>query len=268
MRGDASRCRETGLTPFRRSIECCLGTIFAAAAVSLPACDGNVNTSPTAPTPAPAVNVMAVTVAGALPSNPTFQLTAMARMSDGRSQDVTQIATWASSNPQIATVSSTGDVTVVGNGELDVRATYQGVTGSQHLVVHTAFTLNGVVREIAPNSRPLAGATVRILSGAYPSAVTNDQGVFSVSGLPAGRLLIEITRNGYQVWESEFDVVDRDVQLLASLYPTPPNDVNGVSATARCSDGSWTWAQTLDAACPANGGIAYAVCPGPLCHSV
>ena len=54
-------------------------------------------------------------------------------MSDGSTRDVTSSAAWESSNPGIAAVSSTGMVTVVGNGELDVRATYQNVMGSMHL---------------------------------------------------------------------------------------------------------------------------------------
>jgi hypothetical protein len=214
------------------------------------------------------VPVVALIISGASTSS-SFQLTAIARLSDGSTQDVTRSATWASSNTQIATVSSTGYVTVVGNGELDVQVSYQGVTGSQHLVVALpkSFALSGVVHEIAPNVRPMAGATVRILSGSIAPVVTNDQGSFAFSALPAGRTLIEVTKDGYQVWESEIVIVDRNVQIMVSLYPTPPNDSNGVSATVRCLDGSWSWAQKADNACTANGGIAYAVCPGPLCQS-
>jgi hypothetical protein len=214
------------------------------------------------------VPVVALTISGAS-TNSSFQLTAIARLSDGSTQDVTRSATWASSNTQIATVSSTGYVTVVGNGELDVQVTYQGVTGSQHLVVALpkTFAVSGVVHEIAPNVRPILGAAVRILSRSLAPVMTTDQGSFAFPALPAERMLIEVTKDGYQVWESEIVIVDRNVQLMVSLYPTPPNDANGVSATVRCLDGSWSWAQTRDKACTANAGIAYAVCPGPLCES-
>ena len=65
-------------------------------------------------------------------SGATFQLTAMARLSDGSSLDVTQTATWVSSNTQFATVSATGFVTVQASGETDLRATYLTVSGSTH----------------------------------------------------------------------------------------------------------------------------------------
>jgi hypothetical protein len=326
-----------------------LRAMLAVAGISLVACGGNSHANPAAPTPTPTATVSAVTVTSASTSGATFQLTAMARMSDGSTQDVTKTATWASSNPllatvsagmvsvlgtgeldmratyqcvsgllhllvarlpviaisisgasttssfqltatarlsdastqditrsatwdssnaQIAAVSTTGYVTVVGNGEVDIRATYQGVTGSQHFVVvlPKTFALSGVVREIAPNVQPISGATVRILSGSTTPDVTTDQGTFAFSAVPAGRVLIEISKDGYQVWESEVVIVDRDAQLTASLYPIPARDATGVSASARCNDGSWSWAQTRADACTANGGVAYTVCPGPLCQ--
>jgi hypothetical protein len=209
--------------------------------------------------------VTTITISGASAS-PTFQLTASARLSDGSALDVTRSASWESSDLQIATVSSTGFVTVVGNGTFDVRATYQGMTGTQRLVVALprTFALSGVVREIAPNVRPVANATVRVLGGTVPSVATNDQGAFSFAALPTGRVLIEVSKDGYVVWESNV-TLDSDEQMTVDLYPTPPKDASGAAATARCNDGSWTWAQTAAGACAANGGLAYAVCPGALC---
>ena len=61
--------------------------------------------------------------------------------------------------------------------------------------------------------------------------------------------------------------VDFDRQIDIVMYPTPPTDNTGATATARCNDGSWSWAQTRAAACTANGGVAYTVCPGPICDS-
>ena len=49
------------------------------------------------------------------------------------------------------------------------------------------------------------------------------------------------------------------------LAPTPPKDATGATATARCNDGTWSWAQTRAEACTAAGGIAYPVCPGTMC---
>jgi len=46
------------------------------------------------------------------------------------------------------------------------------------------------------------------------------------------------------------------------LYPVPPRDANGAPPTARCQDGSWTWAADPKVGCDGYGGVAYALQPG------
>jgi carboxypeptidase family protein/Big-like domain-containing protein len=210
---------------------------------------------------------MAINVTGPASTGSSFQLTATARMTDGGTRDVTSASRWETSNPLLATVSPTGMITVVGSGELDVRATFQGVTGSMHLSVRLAqaFMLSGVVAEAAPSAGPIAGARVQIVPTDH--VITDAHGVFAFGRIAAGRQIIEVSRDGYQTWSTEI-VLDRDTELPAvTLFPTPPANADGVRATARCNDGSWSWAQARPDACKANGGIAYAVCPGPLCAS-
>jgi len=199
-------------------------------------------------------------------SSMTFQLTATAKLSDGSTQDVTRSATWESSNTQLATVSATGVVTMLGNGEVDIRATYQGVVGTTHVTtsVMKAFTVGGIVTEAAPNAQRVVGARVQIVVGDH--AISDAQGAFSIANVPSGRTILEVTKDGYQTFSNEF-TVDHDLQLAITLYPTPPANSSGALATARCNDKSWSWAQTRAEACALNGGIAYPVCPGPLCGS-
>ncbi len=207
---------------------------------------------------------LAVTGAPASPAS-SFQLTATAKMSDGSTSNVTDSASWQSSNTQIATVSSTGFVTATGTGQVDITAAYGGVSGTAHAAVTStaAFTISGVVTEVAPNAHPVAGARVQLLVGAH--AFTDDHGAFSLGGVPPGRTLLEVTADGYQVWEQDAEVTDHDVKVDIQIYPKPPTNADGATATARCKDGSWSWASTQAEACTANGGVAYAVCPGPLC---
>lgn len=208
--------------------------------------------------------VVAVIVNGAPSSSSSpFQLTAIARSSDGSTKDVTRSATWQSSNSQLATVSSTGYVTVVGNGEVALGATYQAVVGSVHVIVSLprTFTVSGVIAEVAPNARPIVGARVQI---GVDHTFSDDRGAFAFAGIVAGRTIIEVSKDGYQTWADEI-VIDHDTQQTVNLYPTPPKNTNGVSATARCNDGSWSWSQTRSDACMANRGVTYTVCPGPLC---
>src|SRR5579884_763904 len=89
---------------------------------------GSNSTNPVTPTPTGA-KVTSVAVASVQTSASSIQLKATAQMSDNTSKDVTSAAAWTSSNTALATVSSGGLVTIVGSGELDVTATYQGVSG-------------------------------------------------------------------------------------------------------------------------------------------
>jgi len=78
--------------------------------------------------------------APALASGQTVQLTATGNIGHGAhptgSQNVTDQATWASSTPSVATVSSTGLVTGVGSGTTTITATMAGpVIGSVTLTV-------------------------------------------------------------------------------------------------------------------------------------
>ena len=133
-----------------------------------------------------AEHVVAVTITGApSASSSPFQLTAIARGSDGSSQDVTRSATWESSNAQLAGVSASGYVTILGSGDVDLKAIYQGVTGSVHVHVSLprTFTVSGTVAEAAPNVRPIAGARIQIVGGDH--TFSDDRGAFAIPGLPA-----------------------------------------------------------------------------------
>jgi hypothetical protein len=45
-------------------------------------------------------------------------------------RDVTSLATWQSSNPDVATISTTGFLMEVGDGTTIITATYQGKSGA------------------------------------------------------------------------------------------------------------------------------------------
>lgn len=90
--------------------------------------------APSAPTPAP-ITTSAVQVrasnneTGPLEAGQTRQLVAMATQSNGASTDVTQQATWTSSTPSVVTVSPTGLLTALAQGNADIGAVYQNVRG-------------------------------------------------------------------------------------------------------------------------------------------
>ena len=80
--------------------------------------------------------VSSITVTGAAPAvGSAVQFTATAALSDGTTQDVTSLAAWQSSDTTAATVSSTGVVTAVAAGTVDVTATYQSVIGPDEITI-------------------------------------------------------------------------------------------------------------------------------------
>src|SRR5688572_15628469 len=90
---------------------------------------GSDSPSPTPVAPTPTTSAVQVRASGdasgPLDAGQTRQLVATATQSTGSTSDVTQQATWQSSVPGVATVSSTGLVTAVSEGEVDISATFQ-----------------------------------------------------------------------------------------------------------------------------------------------
>ena len=208
--------------------------------------------------------VATLTLSG-MPSGPVsaIQLTATARRQIGASEDVTSRATWESSNPQIATVVA-GLVRGVDNGTVLIRASFEGVQAQTAVSVasRSTITIRGVVTEAAPNAVAVPGARVSALVG--QSTITDAGGNFVLSGVPAGSFIYEVSKDGYEVLSGLLNS-DTDMRMNFTIYPTPPEDASQQTATARCNDRTWSWAQTRATACVSNGGVAYTVCPGPLC---
>jgi hypothetical protein len=65
----------------------------------------------------------------------SLQLTLNARWSDGTTTDVTAQATWQTSNARTLTVTSSGLLTGVANGEGSVSGRYSGMSRSRSLLV-------------------------------------------------------------------------------------------------------------------------------------
>jgi hypothetical protein len=127
--------------------------------------------------------------------------------------------------------------------------------------------LTGVVHEAAPSRSLVSNSRVEITGGADSGAfvMTDGSGFFRFSSLAGGVVSMQVKKDGYLLWRIANLTIDQDRALDVALFPIPPSNGAGVPATARCTDGSWSWARTLGEACSANGGVAYGVCPGPLC---
>jgi len=252
--------------------------LISGIAIATTACVGGGSASaptlpPTAPTTATAPTVAAIAISSATISTTSYQLSASARLSDGSTTDVTRVAHWDSADTNVAIVSPTGLVASINGGEVDIHATYQSVIGIAHVSVArpagpSTFILSGVVHEVAPNVHALGRVRLSIMAGPdFGTTVTSDaNGTFRFPSLARGVIAVEASQDGYSIWKIANWPLDQDRQLDISLYPNPPKNADGVTATARCNDGSWSWDKAAMLVC-AESGVAYFVCPGALCQT-
>jgi hypothetical protein len=128
--------------------------------------------------------------------------------------------------------------------------------------------LTGTIMSVEKPIRHVADARVEITGGADTGRVTHSDSIgdFVLAGVTAGTLTLRVSKPGFQTWTRDI-ALDANEKIGVELFVEPPVNDSGASATGRCNDGSWTWAQILGAACTRNGGLAYGVCPGPLCKS-
>jgi hypothetical protein len=118
------------------------GALFAAAMVA--ACGGS--DAPTGPSnaavpSAPRVSSVAVTssTTSFITRGQTEQLAAMVTLSNGFVENRSSSATWASDNTGVATVSSSGVMTVGNEGQATISATIDGQRGTLQVRVQYAF---------------------------------------------------------------------------------------------------------------------------------
>jgi uncharacterized protein YjdB len=101
-----------------------------------------------------------------LPLGESEQLTATGNFSDGSTQDLTQSATWSSSEPATVKVSAQGVVTGLGVGAVQVSATYQAVSGSVSITVAHP-TLVAITVSPNPSSLPLGESEQLTVTGNF-----------------------------------------------------------------------------------------------------
>lgn len=128
-------------------------TAIAVGSTNITAAFGSITSAPVAFTVTPATLVsIAVTPAGPVVTvGQTQQLVATGTYTDNSTQDLTPTAIWASDNPAVATVSSTGLASGVSNGTANISATVGGISGSVAFTVEPlSFTTSGAYTWIVP----------------------------------------------------------------------------------------------------------------------
>jgi uncharacterized protein YjdB len=204
------------------------------------------------------------------PSNPSGpkgssgNLTATAVFSDASTQDVTEMADWTSSDPDIVSVSnaagSSGRVSALNEGRSTISATYSGKTGST-LATVTAAVLSRI--EVTPElaTLPLGSARQFTATGVFTDgsrqAITttvtwrsSDNSVVAISNADGNKGLAAASKAGSATITASSGAVSGSTTVtvsaaaLAALQITPSNEsvAKGfqlqLKATGRYTDSS------------------------------
>jgi hypothetical protein len=204
------------------------------------ACGRSSSSAPSSNTPgAPSAStVTSVTVTGTPPAvGGTSQFTATAALSNGTTQDVTSQAVWDSSNPSVATVVA-GRVTGVAPGEVDITATYQGVSGRTRITIgRNTFTISGRVTD-GTSGGVLPNIDITLADGpsAGLSARTNRSGEYSIAGVQPGTTTVVASAPSYQTVRKTVTVTSDmrvDFVLPRATSAPPP------AGPAQCDASLW-----------------------------
>jgi hypothetical protein len=86
------------------------------------------------------------------------------------------------------------------------------------------YALTGTVRIATADGQAVEGASVRVLEPSLVGSptVTDANGYYRFPALLAGRHLIEVSKPGFVIWETEFSVADRDLKLDVMLKIVDP----------------------------------------------
>lgn len=208
-----------------------LACVFAlTAAWAAAACDNPqpARHAPLAPTPAAGVSVLSVTISGVtapLTVGTTLQLRLSASLSDGTQRDVTTEAAWQSSNVAVATVSSSGLLTVNGEGEADIAATFQAVAATARVTTtRVPYRVTGRVHETEPTeSTVIGGAHVEVVGGPLDgyTTTTDASGLFGLPPVFDAGFRLKVKKAGYDDADYGIVVLPRDEHVDIGISPVP-----------------------------------------------
>jgi hypothetical protein len=152
-------------------------------------------------------------------------------MTDGTFRDVTNEASWQSSNFNYLSVAGPGLMTAHQRGTVSIGATYQDTVGWQDVVVmpHGTYALFGHVIESRDPFVPVINAELAVTSGpASGQIVTTNEfnGGYRLFGL-AGPTTIRVSKDGYRTNEQTVRVEGHQILDIDLSLARPRVDVSG-----------------------------------------
>lgn len=172
----------TAVAPGTSTITATLGAVSATATVTV--------------TSASVVSIAIIPAAPILPVGHDLQLHAAALLSDGTTIDVTDLVTWTSAGPAVATVSATGELAGMSIGITVVTAKLGAVTAAATVTV-TAAALDSIEITPASSSLPIGLSEQLTATGTFSDGTKVDltnqvawtssaTATASISNVPAG----------------------------------------------------------------------------------
>jgi len=252
------------------------------------ATSGGVAGSTTLTVGPPTLVSIAVTPANpSIPKGTTQQFTATGTYSDGSTRDLTNAVSWASADPSVATITSTGLGTAIQQGTATMSAS-SGVAGSSTLTVGPAVLVSVAV---TPANPTIAKGTTQpfTATGTYSDGSTQDltgsatwaSSDTSVATITSGGLATALTQGATTIGATSGGLTGSTTltvgpAALVSIAVTPatPSIPKGgtqpFAATGSYSDGSTqdltgsaTWASSnTSVATISAGGLASGAGPG------
>jgi hypothetical protein len=213
-------------------------SIIVTAAIGLIGCDK----SPTEPSlQHGAASVLSSVSITSMPAGSaigqTVQLTATAVYSDKATKDVTSEAVWTSLDPAVATVSSTGVVTVLQFGACNITAQFQSLSTTRQFSARLPtsgflpFHLSGVATD--DEGQPLVGARI-LLNYAFSAAAlrpwtettTDAQGRYEADFearlggyFRASTAQVSVVSDGHERDDRWFRPINNDPNQTVDLHP-------------------------------------------------
>lgn len=140
------------------------------------------------------------------------QLTAVIEGKSGATLNVTDEATWTSSDKKIATVDETGLVTAIGNGEVEVCAEYQGLQACIMITVNTVhFGINQWT--ISNEGKALGMISAIAIDPANPDVI--------YAGTEAGKIFKSIDDG--ETWQEKSEGLWGDSIIALAIDSTNPH---------------------------------------------
>jgi len=225
--------------------------------------------------PAVLVSIVVTPANPSIAKGATQQFTAAGTYSDGSTQNLTNVVSWASSNTSVATVTSGGLATGVAQSTSEISASSGGVTGSTTLTVGPAVLVSiavtpanpsipkGTTRQFTASGTYSDGSTQNLTSSATWASSNTVVATISAAGLATGvtQGTSQITASSAGVTASTTLTVGPAILVSIAVTPVNPSIPKGTTqqftATGTYSDGSTvdvtssvTWASSKPSVAP------------------